>query len=122
MSRIDAKYTIHGDSSYLNGELPLGEVDLALALLVGGTGSLVLGETAADLTSELGAEIEGSVLLALVEETELGALVGVDDGHHASNRLANIATVLKKIPGQYSENLDHRSISSCESVPSRVLR
>jgi len=82
-----------GSSSYLNGELPLGEVDLALALLVGGTGGLVLGETAAELTGELGAEIKRSVLLALVEETQLGALVRVDDGHHASDRLANIATV-----------------------------
>lgn len=82
-----------GDPSYLNGVLPLGEVDLALALLVGGTGGLVLGETAADLTGELGAEVKRSVLLALVEETELGALVGVDDGHHTSNGLANIATI-----------------------------
>jgi hypothetical protein len=93
MSPAEQNTQFHGDSSYLNGELPLGEVDLALALLVGGTGSLVLGETAADLTGELGAEIEGSVLLALVEETELGALVGVDDGHHAGNRLADIATI-----------------------------
>lgn len=83
--------------SYLNGVLPLGEVDGTLAELVGGLGTLVLGETAADLTSELGAEVEREVLLVLVEQTQLSALVGVDDGENTSDRLANLAAK-KKIP------------------------
>lgn len=85
-------------SAYLNGVLPLGEVDLALALPRGDLGSLVLGETAAQLTGELGAEVEGHVLLVLVEQTQLSALVGVDDGHNASDRLADLTTVKGKKP------------------------
>ena len=77
--------------SYLNGVLPLGEVDGTLAELVGGLGTLVLGETAADLTGELGAEVEREVLLVLVEQTQLSALVGVDDSENTSDRLANLA-------------------------------
>lgn len=77
----------------LDGVLPLGEVDGALALTVGGAGSLVLGKTAADLAGLLDAEVEGKVLLALVEQTELGALVGVDDGQDAGDGLADIVAV-----------------------------
>lgn len=40
---------------------------------------LVLGQTSSDGASLLGAEVERQVLLSLVEETELCALVGVDD-------------------------------------------
>lgn len=82
--------------SYLNGVLPLGEVDLALPLFLGGPGGLVLGETAAQLTGELGAEVEREVLLVLVEQTQLSALVGVDNGEDTSNRLANVAAVQSK--------------------------
>lgn len=70
-------------------------MDGTLALLVGGLGTLVLGETAADLTGELGAQVKREVLLVLVEETKLGALVGVDDGENASDRLANLAAKKK---------------------------
>lgn len=83
------------DGSYLNSVLPLGEVDLLLALALGLQGSLVLGETAAESTGELGAEVKRSVLLALVEQAELSALVGVDDGQNASDRLANVVAVKK---------------------------
>lgn len=83
-------------SSYLDGVLPLGEVDLALALALGGPGSLELGETAAELTGELGAEVQRDVLLVLVEQTQLSALVGVDDGENASDRLANFGAVNEK--------------------------
>ena len=79
--------------SYLNSVLPLGEVDLALALALSGAGSLVPGKTAAQVTGELGAEVEREVLLVLVEQTELGALVGVDDGENTSNRLADVVAV-----------------------------
>lgn len=83
-------------SSYLNSVLPLGEVDLALALALGGPGSLELGETATELTGELGAEVQRDVLLVLVEQTQLSALVGVDDGENASDRLANVGAVNEK--------------------------
>ena len=79
--------------SYLNGVLPLGEVDLALPLLLGDPGGLVLGETAAQLTGELGAKVEREVLLVLVEQTQLSALVGVDDGENTSDGLANVAAI-----------------------------
>lgn len=70
-------------------------MDLALALLVGGPGSLVLGEAAAQVTGELGAEIEREVLLVLVEETQLSALVGVDDGEDTGDRLADVTTTIE---------------------------
>jgi hypothetical protein len=89
----------------LNGVLPLGEVDGTLAELVGGLGTLVLGETAADLTGELGAEVEREVLLVLVEQTQLSALVGVDDGENTSDRLANLAAKKKKF--QSASNLEY---------------
>lgn len=89
----DPPHSLPECSSYLNGVLPLGEVDLALALALGGPGSLELGETAAELTGELGAEVQRDVLLVLVEQTQLGALVGVDDGENASDRLANVGAV-----------------------------
>ena len=41
----------------------------------------------------LGAEVERQVLLALVEDAELSALVGVDDGEDASDRLADVVAV-----------------------------
>lgn len=79
--------------AYLDGVLPLGEVDLLLALLLRLEGGLVLGESAAEGTGEAGSEVKRSVLLVLVEQTELGALVGVDDGENASDRLANVVAV-----------------------------
>jgi len=89
--------------SYLNGVLPLGEVDLALALALGGAGSLVLGELAAQLTGELGAEVERHVLLVLVEQTQLSALVGVDDGEDTGDRFANVVAV-EGTASQYFRN------------------
>lgn len=86
-------YNSRQSNSYLNGVLPLGEVDLALPLLLGDPGGLVLGETAAQLTGELGAKVEREVLLVLVEQTQLSALVGVDDGENTSDGLANVAAV-----------------------------
>lgn len=68
-------------------------MDLLLALLLRLEGGLVLGESAAEGTGEAGSEVKRSVLLVLVEQTELGALVGVDDGENASDRLANVVAV-----------------------------
>lgn len=76
--------------SYLDGELPLGEVGLLLLLLEGLAGRLELGESPADGTGLLGAEVERRVLLAGVEEAELSPLLGVDDGQGPSNRLAHV--------------------------------
>ena len=87
----------------LDGVLPLGEVDGALALALGGAGSLVLGETTAQLTGELGAEVEGQVLLVLVEQTQLSALVGVDDGQNAGDGLADIVAVSEMLVSVLSE-------------------
>ena len=44
-------------------------MDLALPLLLSNAGSLVLGQAAAQVTGEFGAEVERHVLLVLVEET-----------------------------------------------------
>ena len=40
----------------------------------------------------LGAQVKRHVLLALVEEAQLGALVGVDDGQDAGDALSHIMT------------------------------
>jgi hypothetical protein len=53
----------------------------------------VLGESATDGAGGLWSEVERSVLLALVEEAELSALVGVDDGQDLGDGLANIVAV-----------------------------
>lgn len=79
--------------SYLDGVLPLGEVDLLLPLLLRLLVGLVLGHAAAHSTGVPGAEVEREVLLVLVEQAELGALVEVDDGENASDRLANVVAV-----------------------------
>lgn len=79
--------------SYLHGILPLGEMDLLLPLLLSDEGSLVLREPSAHGAGGLGAEVEGQVFLVLVEEAELMALVGVDDGEDASDRLADVVAI-----------------------------
>lgn len=79
--------------SYLNGVLPLGKVDLPLPLLLGLLVDLVLGHTAADGAGVLGPEVEREVLLVLVEQTELRALVEVDDGEDTSDGLADVLAV-----------------------------
>lgn len=81
------------DRSYLNGVLPLGEVDLLLDLLLGLLGGLVLGESATQGTGVLGSEVEREERLVLVEQAELGTLVEVDDGENAGDRLANVVAV-----------------------------
>lgn len=50
----------------------------------------MLGESSADGAGLLGSEVEGSVLLALVEQAELGPLVGVDDGEDLGDSLADV--------------------------------
>lgn len=62
---------------------------LPLGLLVG----LVLGQAAAESAGVLGPEVEREVLLVLVEQTELRALVEVDDGEDTSDGLADVLAV-----------------------------
>lgn len=79
--------------THLDGEVALREVALLLGLLLSDKVLLVLGHSPADGASLLGAEVERQVLLALVEDAELGALVGVDDGEDAGDRLADVVAV-----------------------------
>lgn len=51
----------------------------ALLRLLQGLAALVLRQTSPDGARLLWSEVEGEVLLVLVEEAELRALVGVDD-------------------------------------------
>jgi hypothetical protein len=74
----------------LDGELPLGEVRLALLGLLQNPRGVLGGQAAADGASLLGPEVKGQVLLVLVEEAELSTLLRVDDGEDAGDRLADI--------------------------------
>lgn len=56
-------------------------------------GSIDLGQTAADGAGLLWAEVKWHVLLVLVEQAELGALVGVDDGQDLGDGLADVVAV-----------------------------
>lgn len=53
-------------------------------------GSINLGQTATDSAGLLWAEVKWHVLLVLVEQAELGALVGVDDGQDLGDGLADV--------------------------------
>lgn len=81
----------------LDGVLALREVGVALGGLLEDTGGILLGQTATDGTGLLGAEVEGKVLLVLVEQAKLGALVGVDDGEDLGDRLADVVAVERKV-------------------------
>lgn len=69
---------------------------LALLGLLQNPRGVLLRQAAADGAGLLGPEVEGRVLLALVEQAELGALLGVDDGEDASDRLADIVAIRSK--------------------------
>lgn len=60
---------------------------------LGDEAGLVLAQPPADGASLLGSEVEGSVLLALVEEAELLALGGVDDGEGTGDGFAEVVAV-----------------------------
>lgn len=63
-----------------------------LLLLEGLLACLSLGQTATDGASLLGTEIQGGVLLGLVEQTKLITLGLVDNSQDASNGLAGCTT------------------------------
>ena len=77
----------------LDGVLALWEVGGALDGLLELASGINLGQTAADSASLLWAEVKWHVLLVLVEQTELCALVGVDDGQDLGDGLADIVAV-----------------------------
>ena len=79
----------------LDGVLALWEVGRALDGLLKLASRVLLGETATDGTGLLGAEVEREVLLVLVEQAELGALVGVDDGQDLGDGLADVMAVMR---------------------------
>lgn len=83
------------DLSHLDGVVSLGEVDLLLLLLLGDARSILLAQSSADGTGLLCAEVEGKVLLVLVEDAQLRALVDVDDGQDASDGLADVVATRK---------------------------
>lgn len=87
------RVTVRRTAAHLDGVLALGEVQGLLALLLGDPLGVVLRQPAADGAGLLGAEVQGSVLLALVEEAELLALLGVDDGQDTGNGLAQVTAV-----------------------------
>lgn len=68
-------------------------MDDALGDLLQDAGGVLLGQTTTDGAGLLWAEVEWEVLLVLVEQTELGALVGVDDGQDLGDRLADVMAV-----------------------------
>jgi hypothetical protein len=75
-------------------------VDGLLVGLKGDGRSLLGGEAATDGTSLLVTEVEGEVLRLLVELAEVLALLLVDDGKNAGDRLANsVAAGLVKDQG-----------------------
>ena len=72
-------------------------MDLLLPLPLSGGGGLVLCESSTQSAGQLRTQIEREVRLVLVEQAELGALVGVDDGEDTSDRFADIVAVKKKV-------------------------
>lgn len=69
---------------------------MALLGLLQNPRGVLLRQAAADGAGLLGPEVKGQVLLALIEQAELGALLGVDDGEDTGDRLADIVAVRRK--------------------------
>lgn len=90
--------------SHLDGVVSLGEVGLLLLLLLGDARGILLAQSSADGTGLLCAEVEGKVLLVLVEDAQLRTLVDVDDGQDASDGLADVMAIGR---------VNVRKISSC---------
>ena len=73
------------ECTHLYSKLARREVDLLLLCLHQHSGGFLLGESSADGAGLLRPQVERDILLALVEEAELGALLEVDDGQNARN-------------------------------------
>lgn len=61
-----------------------------LLLLLAHPGLVLVGQVSPHSARLLGAQVERDVLLALVEDAQLRALVGVDDGEHAGDGFADV--------------------------------
>jgi len=77
------------DDLRLDGVFAAREVPFLLLLLERLLSLFVLSEPSADCTRLLCSEINREVLLALVELAQVLALLRVDDGQDASDRLAD---------------------------------
>lgn len=66
----------------------------ALLLLLALDAGLVLGQAPPDRPRLLRAQIQRNVFLVFVEDAELGALVGVDDGEDTGDGFAEVVAVL----------------------------
>lgn len=82
--------------TYLNSILPLRKMRRPLLLLLALNAGLVLRQAPPDGPSLLRAQVQRQVFLVLVEDAELRALVGVDDGEDASDGFAEVVAVLRK--------------------------
>lgn len=82
-------------STHLDGVFALREVLLALLGLLQLPRGVLRGEAATDGTGLLGAEVEGHVLLVLVEQAHVVSLLGVDDGQDTGDRLAEVVAMCK---------------------------
>lgn len=72
----------------LEGDLPLGEVNVLLVLLLGDSRSLLGSQSSSDGTGLLVSEVKGEVLGLLVELPEVLPLLLVDDSEDSGNGLA----------------------------------
>jgi hypothetical protein len=80
-------------STYLNSIFPLREMHRPLRRLLQHPCLILLRQPSPNSPGLLRSEVEREVFLVLVEEAELCALVGVDDGEDLGNRLAEIVAV-----------------------------
>jgi hypothetical protein len=87
---------LYSSKTYLDGKFPLGKVNGSLLGLLQCLFALVLGETSSDGSCLLGSEVEWHVLLSLIEETELCALVCVDDCEDLCDGFSDIVTAKKE--------------------------
>ena len=84
-------------STHLDSEASLRKVSLFLLLPLRHFLLLILRQSSSDGARLLWSEIERNVFLALVEDAELRALVGVDDGEDACDRFADVVAVVKLV-------------------------
>jgi hypothetical protein len=80
-------------SAYLDSVLALREVGGTLLRLLQLLAGLSGRQPSPDGTSLLGTEVQGQILLVLVEQAELGALLQVDDGQDAGDGLAQVVAM-----------------------------
>lgn len=105
----------------LDGKLPLGEVCALLLLLLGDSAGVLGAQSAADGTGLLCAEVEWEILLLCVEDAELMALVGVDDGEGACDGFAEVVSVVLSMIVSVFFRIAHRFYASLFLVALRPL-